>query len=41
LGALYLKNPQSLPLALLDTWEKQDRSARGFKRVGRHSEYAI
>ena len=23
------------------TWEKQVLSARGFKRVGRHSEYAI
>jgi hypothetical protein len=22
-------------------WEKQVRSARGFKRAGRHSEYAI
>ena len=28
------------PLAL-GAWEKQVLSARGFKRVGRHSEYAI
>jgi hypothetical protein len=25
----------------LGTWEKQALLARGFKRVGRHSEYAI
>ena len=25
----------------MTTWEKQVLSARGFKRVGRHSEYAI
>ena len=35
--------PAELQLAVeaVDAWEKQIRSARGFKRVGRHSEYAI
>jgi hypothetical protein len=35
--------PAELQLAVeaVDAWEKKIRSARGFKRVGRHSEYAI
>jgi hypothetical protein len=37
--------PRRLELEALDlealAWEKQVLSARGFKRVGRHSEYAI
>jgi hypothetical protein len=27
--------------SLVGTWEKQVLSARGFKRVGSHSEYAV
>ena len=30
-----------LRVSLLIAWEKQVLSARGFKQVGRHSEYAI
>jgi hypothetical protein len=29
------------PRSMWQTWEKQVLSARGFKRVGRHSEYAM
>ena len=29
------------PCRAARAWEEQARSARGFKRVGRHSEYAI
>ena len=32
---------QSLAQSPAHTWEKQVLSARGFKRVGRHSEYAL
>ena len=32
---------QGEPPVLLRTWGRQALSARGFKRVGRHSEYAV
>jgi hypothetical protein len=32
---------QSLDILVADAWEKQALLARGFKRIGRHSEYAI
>jgi hypothetical protein len=32
--------PEPASIDTLPAWEKQALSARGFKRVGRHSEYA-
>ena len=40
-GDLAARAAEGQPLPVFETWEKQVFSARGFKRVGRHSEYVI